>query len=90
MPFDSDDVRPMTAYDAAPLLGRKPPTIHTWALRYAARKLGTEDGKTFYDFHDLVVIERELRHEHPVPATWQERSIIRARCPLLAADVKAA
>jgi hypothetical protein len=81
-----DQPKPITVYDASRILDRAPSTIHGWALRYAAKKLGTMDGKVYYDYRDLSVIERELRHGHPVPATPEERAAISQRCPLRAAE----
>lgn len=83
---DDDRPEPVTVYTAAPRLDRAPSTIHGWALRYAAKKLGELDGKVYYDFRDLAVIERELRHGHPVPATPEERAAISKRCPFRAAE----
>jgi hypothetical protein len=73
---------------AAERLRRAPGTIHCWGTRYDARKLKIR-GRVYYDFNDLFVIERELFHGHPVPATWQERAEIRERCPLKAAPALA-
>lgn len=39
-------------------------------------------GCMFYDFKDILVIEREIRHRHPVPSTPQLRARISAACPL--------
>jgi hypothetical protein len=73
----------ITAEEAATRLRRSPGTIHCWGTRYKARKIHVRGtGRVFYDFNDLFVIERELFHRHPVPATWQERAEIRDRCPL--------
>jgi hypothetical protein len=71
----------ITVEDAAKRLERAPGTIHCWGNRYGARKLRVR-GRVYYDYRDLVVIERELRHGHPVPATPEEREEIRLRCPL--------
>lgn len=78
----AEDVEPVTAYDAAERLGKAPSTIHLWALRYNARRVGKHGRKVYFDFADLAVIHRELQHEHPVPATPDERAAIRLRCPL--------
>lgn len=78
----ADEVEPVTAYDAAERLGKAPSTIHLWALRYHARRLGRHGRRVYYDFADLAVIHRELQHGHPVPATPEERAAIRLRCPL--------
>jgi hypothetical protein len=77
-------LEPITATDAAKRLERAPSTVRCWAFRFNARKLGERDGKVYYDYLDLMVIEREIYHGHPVPATWQERAEIRKRCPLKA------
>lgn len=78
----TDEVEPVTAYDAAERLGKAPSTIHLWALRYKARRVGKHGRKVYFDFADLAVIDRELRHGHPVPASPEERTEIRLRCPL--------
>lgn len=83
-------LEPVTAYDAARRLDKAYTTIHLWAIRYGARKLGKQDRKLYYDYWDLAVIEREIRHGHPVPGTWQERAAIRSCCPLAAAARRAA
>jgi hypothetical protein len=75
------DVEPVTAYEAAERLDKAPSTIHLWALRYDARRLGKQGRKVYFDFGDLAVIDREIRHGHPVPATWQERAAIAGCCP---------
>ena len=75
------EVEPVTAYEAAERLDKAPPTIHLWALRYAARRLGKQGRKMYFDFADLAVIDREIRHGHAVPATWQARSAIAGCCP---------
>jgi hypothetical protein len=76
------DVEPVTAYDAADRLDRAPSTIHLWALRYNARRIGKHGRRVYYDFADLAVIHRELKHGHPIPETPEERAAISARCPL--------
>jgi hypothetical protein len=60
--------------------------VRCWAFRFNAARLGEHDGKVYYDYRDLAIIERELRHGHPVPATLEERSAISQRCPLRAAE----
>jgi hypothetical protein len=82
MPADPRAVEPVTAYDAAGRLDKAASTIHLWALRYGARKLGKQGRKVYYDLSDLKVIERELRHGHQVPATPEERAAIADCCPL--------
>ena len=82
----ADDVEPITAYGAADRLDKAPSTIHLWALRYGARRLGKVGRKVYYDFADLALIKREIDHEHPVPATWQERAAMPDRCPLREAE----
>ena len=90
VPLD-DSGEPVTAYEAAKALGRAPSTIHLWAMRYDARRYDKKvDRKRYYDMCDLRVIEREIHHGHPVPATWQERAAIRHRCPLKAQTPAAA
>jgi transposase-like protein len=80
----------VTAERAAAQLGKAPSTIRYWVTHYNARRLGKVGRKMYYDLADLAVIEREVRHEHPVPATWQERAEISQRCPLRAAERLAA
>lgn len=82
MSLDEDRPEPVTASGAAKRLGKAPSTVRCWAFRFNARRLGEHDGKVYYDYRDLVVIEREIRHGHPVPATPKEREEIRLRCPL--------
>lgn len=82
-----DDVEPVTVYDAAERLDKAPSTIHLWALRYGARRLGKQGRRVYFDFADLAVIDRELRHGHSVPATPEEREAIRLRCPLRDAEL---
>lgn len=86
MHCEDDRPQPISVYDAAPLLGRATSTIHGWALRYDVARVGELDGKVYFDYRDLAVIERELRHGHPVPATPADRSAISARCPLRDAE----
>ena len=85
-PERDEGTRAVTAYEASETLDRAPSTIHLWAIRYGAVKLGKLDGKVYYDFADLAVIEREIRHGHPVPPTPELRAEIRSRCPLQAAE----
>lgn len=82
MPAEPREVDPVTAYDAAGRLDKAASTIHLWAIRYGARKLGKEGRKMYYDLNDLRVIEREIRHGHQVPATPESRAEIAAVCPL--------
>ena len=79
-------LEPVTARHAADLLEKAPSTIRCWAVRYGARQLKKVGKVVFYDFADLAVIDRELKHGHPIPATWQERARIANRCPHAAAD----
>lgn len=85
----ADEVEPVTAYDAADRLGKAPSTIHLWALRYNARRVGKHGRKVYFDFADLAVIHRELKHGHPIPETPEERAAISARCPLKSATTRA-
>lgn len=82
MALEDDEPRKVSVYDASKTLHRAPSTLHGWVLRYGVRKLDKEGRRILYDYDDFVVIERELYHEHPIPATWQERAEIRERCPL--------
>lgn len=86
LPSDRPRLEPVTAEEAAERLRRSPSTIRYWVTHYDARRLGTHGRKMYYDYNDLMVIERELYHEHPIPATWQERAEIRTRCPLKTAE----
>lgn len=70
-----------TAAEAAKRLNKAAGTIYSWGTRYHARKV-TVRGTTYWDMNDLRVIEREIAHGHPVPATPEEREAIRLRCPL--------
>jgi hypothetical protein len=78
----AEDVEPVTAVEAADRLDRAASTIRCWALRYNARQLRKIGKRVYYDFADLAVIHRELRHGHTVPASPEERAAIRLRCPL--------
>jgi hypothetical protein len=82
LPNDGRRPEPVTAEKAAERLRRAPSTIRYWVTHYNARRLGKHGRKMYYDYNDLYVIEREIYHEHDVPATWQERAKIRERCPL--------
>lgn len=88
----SEDARPkaITAEQAARRLQKAPTTIRYWVTHYNARRLGKVGRKMYYDYNDLAVIEREVRHGHPVPATPEEREAIRSRCPLPVERVPAA
>lgn len=90
LPNDGCKPEPVTAEKAAERLQRAPSTIRYWVTHYDARRLGKHGRKMYYDYNDLFVIERELFHEHPVPATWRERAKIRERCPLKTAERLAA
>jgi hypothetical protein len=86
MPLTPDNLEPVTAKQAADRLDKASSTIRCWAVRYGARQLRKIGKRVYYDYADLAVIDRELRHGHPVPATWQERAAIRLRCPLREAE----
>lgn len=81
VPAEPDDVKPVTAYEAAGRLDKAASTIHLWAIRYGARKLGKEGRKVYYDLNDLRVIEREIRHNHRIPPTPEARAEIADACP---------
>lgn len=81
-----NEVEPVTAVQAAKRLGRASATIRCWAIRHNARQLRKLGRAMYYDYRDLAVIEREIRHGHPVPATPEERAAISQCCPLRAAD----
>lgn len=80
MPPEPSGVEPVTAVQAGERLDKAPSTIRCWALRYNAHQLSKIGKRVYYDFADLAVIHRELRHGHPVPATPEERAAIRLRC----------
>ena len=82
MHHENDRPQPISVYDAAPLFGGATSTIHGWALRYHVTRVGELDGKVYFDRRDLAVIERELRHGHPVPGTPEERAAVAHHCPL--------
>ena len=88
MPLE-ETVEPVTAVEAADRLDRAPSTIRCWALRYSARQLRKIGKRVYYDFADLAVIHRELKHGHPIPETPEERAAISARCPLKSATTRA-
>lgn len=74
------------AHEACERLGVGNSTLYSWVSRYSVRKVivpiphvGT---RSYYDYSDLAVIERELRHRHPVPATPELRARVRHVCPL--------
>lgn len=77
-----EDVEPVTAVEAADRLDRAASTIRCWALRYNARQLRKIGKRVYYDFADLAVIEREIRHGHEVPSTPEARAEIADVCPL--------
>jgi transposase len=73
---------PVTAVEAAARLDRSVGTVYSWVTRFGARRLKRINRKMYYDLNDLRVIEREIRHGHPVPATPEQRAEVRLRCPL--------
>jgi hypothetical protein len=79
---------PVTARQAAARLDRAAGTIYSWGTRYKARRRKVR-GATYFDLADLRVIDREIFHGHPVPATWQDRAAIRDQCPLSAQSAAA-
>jgi len=85
-----EDTEPVTAAQAGNRLGKAPATIRYWAIRYNARQFKRVSRAMYYDMHDLAVIEREIRHGHPVPKTPEGRAAISQRCPLRAAERLAA
>ena len=76
----------VTSLQAAERLERAPSTIRYWVTHYGARRLGLVGKVMYYDYADLAVIDREIRHGHPVPATWQERAAMPTICPLRATE----
>jgi hypothetical protein len=87
MPPD-EELIPVNVAQAADRLDRAPGTIRCWASRYGARKLGRDGRNVVYDYSDLSVIDRELRHGHPVPPTPEERAAISGMCPIRAAEFR--
>lgn len=81
MPSPSQPV-PVTAAEAAGRLDRSVGTVYSWVTRHSARRLKRINRKMYYDFNDLKVIEREIRHGHEVPPTPEARAEIAAACPL--------
>jgi hypothetical protein len=81
-----DEVEPVTAVQAADRLNRAASTIRCWVSRYNALQLRKVGKRMYYDYNDLYVIDREMYHGHPIPATWQERAEIRGRCPMKTAE----
>lgn len=81
MPSPSMPV-PVTAAEAADRMDRSVGTVYSWVTRHGARRLKRVDRKMYYDLNDLRVIEREIRHGHPVPPTPEARAEIADACPL--------
>jgi hypothetical protein len=80
------EVQPITSPQAAERLDRAQGTIRYWVTHFAARRVGKVGKVMYYDFNDLAVIEREIRHGHPVPPTPELRAEIRSRCPIAVAE----
>lgn len=73
---------PVTIAEAAQRLDKVERTVRTWASRYHARKLlkpGRVGRTAYYDWHDLATIARQIYLGEPVPATPEERDVIRRR-----------
>lgn len=81
-----EQTEPVTAKQAGDRLEKAAATIRCWVGRYGARQLKKVGKVVYYDYLDLTVIDRELKHGHTVPRTWQERAEIAARCPLRDAE----
>jgi hypothetical protein len=77
---------PVTAAEAAARLDRSVGTVYSWVTRHGARRLKRVNRKMYYDLNDLRVIEREIRHGHPVPASPEDRAEIAVSCPLFDAE----
>ncbi|TDD97614.1 hypothetical protein [Actinomadura rubrisoli] len=73
---------PVTAVEAAGRLDRSVGTVYSWVTRHGARRLKRINRRMYYDLNDLRVIEREIGHGHPVPATPEARAEIADGCPL--------
>jgi len=71
-------LEPVTVAQACARLRKRPGTIRCWATRYAARKLGTIEGRTVYDYRDLATIEACIHRGDPVPPTPDGRDQLRA------------
>jgi hypothetical protein len=79
-----EDLHPVTATQAAARLDRSVGTVYSWVTRFHAYRIGRVRRVMYYDLNDLMVIEREIRHGHPVPATPEARAAIADVCPLVA------
>lgn len=81
---------PVSAREACARLEVPAGTLYSWVSRYGVPRMWVPphtlprqpSGGMLYDFGDLLVIEREIRHRHPVPSTPQLRARIREACPL--------
>lgn len=82
----NEQPEPVTAKQAGDRLDKAASTIRCWVGRYGARQLKKVGRVVYYDYADLAVIDRELKHGHQVPATWQERAAIAVICPRRAAE----
>jgi hypothetical protein len=81
---------PVTAAEAAGRLDRSVGTVYSWVTRFGARRLKRINRKMYYDLNDLRVIDREIGHGHPVPATPEERAEIADGCPVRQAQGESA
>ncbi|MFB4275754.1 hypothetical protein ACBJ59_10715 [Nonomuraea sp. MTCD27] len=71
------DPEPITAADAARRLGKDPATIRSWGSRYGARKLGSIERRTYYDWNDLATIDGCMARGENVPDTAEGRDRLR-------------
>ncbi|GAA3721682.1 hypothetical protein GCM10022224_103890 [Nonomuraea antimicrobica] len=72
------DPEPISARDAAVRLRRRPSTFRKWRERYAARVIGREQRRIYYDWRDLATIDGCLARGEEVPATPEKRDELRA------------
>lgn len=70
---------PVSATEAAQRLHKSPATFRKWAERYAARQLGRQERRIYYDWNDLATIDGCMRRGEDIPATPEERDQLRAQ-----------
>ncbi|WP_109525003.1 hypothetical protein [Nocardia aurea] len=72
------DPEPVTAAEAGRRLERAPATIRSWGSRYQARKLGKQQRRIYYDWHDLATIDGCINRGEEIPAMPELRDQLRA------------
>lgn len=72
------DPEPISAQDAAVRLRRRPTTIRKWRERYAARVVGREQRRDYFDWRDLATIDGCITRGEDVPPTPEGRDQLRA------------